>query len=230
MKRLSPKTRWLLLAGAAAGGLIVCVTAWWGLRSLGYDLRESLDWVLARVRSLGPVAFFGLMALLPALGAPLSLFTLTAGPVFAPVLGLPVVILLSLLSLAVNLSLTYALARWFLRPWVERLCVWLGFTIPEVADVDQCSLVILVRVTPGPPYPLQNYLLGMAKIPFPTYFVISWVVVSAYACGFIVFGDALAQGKGRGAVLGASLLIALTVGIRFLRRWMQRKNAAVSAL
>ena len=228
MKHISPKTRWLLLAGVAAGGLIVGVAVWLGLRSLGYNLRESLDWVLAQVRSLGPTAFFGLMALLPSLGAPLSLFTLTAGPVFTPVLGLPTVILLSLLSLGINLSLTYALARWFLRPWVERLCVWLGFAIPEVADVDQRSLVILVRVTPGPPYALQNYLLGMAKIPFATYFVISWVVVSAYGCAFIVFGDALAQGKGRGALLGASLLIALTVGIRFLRRWMQRKNAVIS--
>jgi len=124
-------------------------------------------------------------------------------------------------------ALTYALARWFLRPWVERLCVWLGFTIPEVADADQRSLVILVRVTPGPPYALQNYLLGMAKISFATYFSISWVVVSAYGCAFIVFGDAIAQGKGRGVLLGASLLIALTVGIRFLRRWMQRKNTPV---
>lgn len=227
MKRISPKTRWLLLAGVAAAGLVACGAVWWGLHRLGYGMRESVDWVLAQVRSLGPAAFFGLMALLPALGAPLSLFTLTAGPVFTPVLGLPVVILLSLLSLGINLSLTYALARWFLRPWVERLCVWLGFTIPEVADVDQRSLVILVRVTPGPPYALQNYLLGMAKIPFATYFAISWVVVSAYGCAFIVFGDAIAQGKGRGAVLGASLLIALTVGIRFLRRWMQRKNAPV---
>lgn len=218
----------MLLASVAVGGLIVCALAWWWLRSRGYDVHQALDWVLVQVRSLGPVAFFTLMALLPALGAPLSLFTLTAGPLFAPALGLPLVMLLALVSLAVNLALTYVLARWLLRPWVERLCAWLGFTIPTVAEADQRALVILVRVTPGTPFVLQSYLLGMAKIPLVTYFVISWVVSSLYACAFIVFGDAVAHGKGQGVVLGVSLLVALTVGVKFIRKRMQRKKAEMA--
>jgi len=225
MKRNTSTTRWMLLAGIAVGGLMACALAWWWLRSLGYDVHQAFDWVLAEIRALGPWAFFTLMALLPAAGAPLSLFTLTAGPLFAPALGLPLVMLLALMSLAVNLALTYALARWLLRPWVERLCAWMGFTIPSVIEADQRALVILVRVTPGTPFVLQSYLLGMAKIPLSTYFVISWVVASLYACAFIVFGDALAHGKGQGVVVGVSLLVALTVGVKFIRKRMQRKKA-----
>lgn len=227
MKRITSATRWMLLAGIATGGLILCGLAWWWLNSRGYDLRQLFNEGLAQVRGLGPWPFFTLMTLLPAVGAPLSVFTLTAGPLFAPVLGLPLVVVLALVSLAINLVLTYALARWLLRPWVERLCVWLGFSLPEVPEADQRALVLLVRVTPGTPYVLQSYLLGMAKIPLATYFIISWVVASLYACAFIVFGDALAHGKGQGVLLAVSLLVALTVGVKFLRKRMQRNKTQI---
>lgn len=226
MKRITSATRWMLLAGIAVGGLMACALAWWWLQSRGYGAHQAFDWVLAQVRSLGPWAFFMLMALLPAMGAPLSLFTLTAGPLFAPALGLPLVTLLALVSLAVNLALTYVLARWLLRPWVERLCAWLGFTLPAVAEADQRALVILVRVTPGTPFVLQSYLLGMAKIPLATYFVISWVVASLYACAFILFGDSLAQGNGKMAVLAVSLLVVFAVGVRFIRSKMKTEEGS----
>ena len=92
MKRMSAKTRWMLMAVVAAGGLVACGAGWWWMRAQGYDVREGIEWVLAQVRALGPVAFFSLMALLPAVGAPVSVFTLTAGPVFGPTLGLPLVL------------------------------------------------------------------------------------------------------------------------------------------
>lgn len=227
MKQITSATRRALLAGIGVGGLVMGGLAWWWLRSRGYDPQQLFDDALAKVRELGPWPFFTLMALLPAVGAPISVFTLTVGPLFAPTLGLPVVVVFALVSLAVNLALTYVLARWLLRPWVERLCSWLGLRIPEVAEADQRALVILVRVTPGTPYVLQCYLLGMAKIPLSVYFVISWVVAALYACAFIIFGDALAHGKGRGVLLGVSLLVALTVGVKFIRKRMQRKKAEI---
>jgi uncharacterized membrane protein YdjX (TVP38/TMEM64 family) len=227
MERITSAKRWILLGGVAASGLVVCGLAWWWLRDHGYDLHQIFSGVLAQVRGLGPWPFFTLMALLPAVGAPISLFTLTAGPLFASALGLPVVLLLALVSVAVNLALSYVLARWLLRPWVERLCAWLGVSIPAVSEADHRALVILVRVTPGTPYVLQSYLLGMAKIPMAVYFVISWVVASLYACAFIVFGDALAHGKGRGVLLGVSLLVALGVGVKFLRKKLTRKSSPI---
>lgn len=224
MNRITPSTRRLLLAGVATGGVIFCGCVWWWLRVQGYDVRGSIAWAMEQVRALGPGRFFGLMALLPSAGVPVSFFTLTVGPLFAPTLGLPLVFVLSLGALGINLAFTYVLARWLVRPWVEWVCTWLGFKIPVIAEVDQRSLVILVRVMPGLPYIIQNYLLGMARIPFLLYFTISWLVVCVYTTVFILFGDALAQGEGRGVVVAVSLIIAVTVGVRFLRKRMERKK------
>jgi uncharacterized membrane protein YdjX (TVP38/TMEM64 family) len=212
------------VAAILAGGLVVVGLVLWVAHSRGYDGQKALDSVLAQVRALGPGPFFALMAVLPAVGAPISIFTLTAGPLFAPALGMPLVLVLALASLAANLMLSYVLARWLLRPWVERVCSWLGFRIPVVADTDQRALVLLVRVTPGTPFALQNCLLGMAKIPVATYFIISWVIASLYSCAFILFGDAVAHGKGKGVLLGVSLLVALTVGLKLLRKKLHKNK------
>lgn len=224
MNRISTKARLALLCAAALAGLVVCAGLAWWAHARGLDVRGEIERALAWVRGLGPVAFFLAMALLPGVGVPVSAFTLTAGPVFAPVMGLPLVVAVSLLCLGANLALTYALARWVMRPWAERFCAWLGFKIPEVSEADQRSLTILVRVTPGPPYVLQNYLLGLARIPFATYFTVSWAVVSSYSTAMIVFGDALVHGKGRGVLIGASLLAAFVVGVRFVRGRLRRKS------
>jgi len=228
MNRITAKTRWILLGAVALCGLVVCVGLAWWLGEQGYGLREAVDWVLAQVRGLGPVAFFSLMALLPSAGVPVSVFTLTAGPVFAPVMGLPLVVVISLLCLGINLALTYGLSRWILRPWVERLCAWLGFKIPEVSEADQRSLVVLVRVTPGPPYVLQNYVLGVARVAFGTYFLISWAIVSLYSTAMILFGDALVNGRGRGVLIAVSLLVAFVVGVRFARKKLNRQKPGLA--
>ena len=226
MKSRPVSPRWLLLAVLTAVGAGACgLAGWWGLRQ-GYSLAEALAWVLAYLRGLGPGAFFTLMALMPSVGAPLSIFTLVAGPVFAPTLGLPLVMLLSLVSLAANIILTYALARWLLRPWIKRVCLWRGLNIPVVAPADQARLILFVRVAPGTPFMLQSYLLGVAGVAFGPYILISWVVNALQVCPFIYFGDELMHGGARGALFALSLLVALTVGARFLRRHLQRKKAA----
>lgn len=223
MSDAAPSRRHLKLALLAGAGLAALVIVWWVWRTQGGEFRPLVDQVLARVRAMGAGMFFLLMALLPAAGCPISVFTLTAGPVFAPSLGMPVVLLLVWVSIAFNLALTYWLSRYALRPWLARLCGWLGYKLPEVPEADHRGLVILVRVTPGPPYVLQSYLLGLAGIPFATYFFISWVISSSYACAFVLFGDALMQGRGRTALVAVSLFVALTVAVQFLRRHYRRR-------
>jgi uncharacterized membrane protein YdjX (TVP38/TMEM64 family) len=218
------KFNWIRFGGLAVAGLLVLAAGWWWVRTQELAPRELAEQGVVWVRGLGAPTYFLLMALLPAAGCPLSVFTLTAGPVFAPTLGMPVVLLLVWLSLAVNLALTYWLARYALRPWLEKLCCWLGYKLPQAAPADQRSLVILVRVTPGPPYVLQSYLLGLAGISFPTYFLISWVITSSYACAFVLFGDAVMQGRGRMALIAIMLFAALTVAVQLLRRHYRRQR------
>jgi uncharacterized membrane protein YdjX (TVP38/TMEM64 family) len=216
-----------LLIKLAAGTVVMLVGAVLVLR--GLDLRALLNDTLALIRELGPWAFFGGMALLPAFGFPLSPFWLGAAPVFAAELGLPLVILLAGAGLLINLVLTYWLARYALRPPLAWLVRRLGYELPEVSAANHVSVSVLLRVTPGPPFFMQGYLLGLAEIPFRIYLIVSWPIAMLFGVVFILFGDSLAQGKGKLALLSLAGLAALGVGFKLLRKRMVKTRQEAAA-
>jgi uncharacterized membrane protein YdjX (TVP38/TMEM64 family) len=65
---------------------------------------------------------------------------------------------------------------------------------------------------------LQNFLLGLAEIPFPRYLAISWTVIMLNTAGLVIFGAKLESGEGREALLGISLFVAALLFIHILRR------------
>lgn len=190
----------------------------------GVNVRQLLDQALAWIRSVGPGAFFVGMAVLPSFGFPLLAFTLSAGPVFSAQLGMPLVIMLVTLSITVNLALTYWLARYAFRPTLEALIRRLGYQLPQVAVQDRLSLTVLVRVTPGPPFFLQSYLLGLAEVPLRTYMIVSCLITIPQAIAVILFGDSLVKGKGKVAFVAFSLIVALSVLVQWVRRRYTRKK------
>jgi len=202
----------------AVFGVVALAVGTWGFKHYGNELGAWWELGLAQVRGAGPLMFFALMAVLPSLGCPMSVFTLTAGPVFGPSLGIVGVLGLTLLSVALNLAFSYWLASRALRPTLVRLVAWLGYTLPRARAQDYRSLVFLLRVTPGPPFFLQSYLLGIVHIPFRIYFVISWLISGAYACAFVLFGDAVVHGHGKRVILAVGIFAVLTVGVQWLRR------------
>lgn len=207
----------LAMLVAAAAGL------WW-FKIHHYNVRESIDAGIALLRDAGPWVFFSAMALLPALGFPISVFYLAAGSAFAERMGMAGVILAAGLAMLVNLSLTYWVARYGLRPWLEQVISRTKYKIPVVAPAEQAEITLLLRITPGPPLFIQGCLLGLAEIRFRTYVWISWVVAMAYASGFIIFGEAILHGKGRLAFLGLSALVAVALIVHILRRHYGKKR------
>ncbi|MDE3084016.1 MAG: VTT domain-containing protein [Verrucomicrobiota bacterium] len=197
----------------------------------GFFVLRGLDWrtlfneTMGAISAAGPWVFFTARALLPAAGAPLMAFTLTAGPAFESELGLGGVLAACATSLFINLSLTYWLSRRWLRPWLEKLVIRAGYKVPQVAREDQFEVALLVRITPGPPHFLQSYLLGLAEIPFWMYLAISWTILMLYTVGLVIFGGALVNGKGGEALLGISLFVAVLLIIHILRRhYAKRRN------
>jgi len=220
--RVSPALLFkLVIGGVVLAGIALLVFQ-------GVDVKALFKRGLEFIRSLGPVTFFAVMAVLPAFGCPLTAFTLSALPVFGAELGAPTVVGLALASIAINLAFSYWLARYALRPWVEKLLAWMGYTLPQVPAQDRLGLLVLVRVTPGPPYALQNLVLGMTAIPFGLYMAVSMAIVSLYSVAFILFGDALVHGRGKMAFLAVSLFMAFSFGVKFLRRYYQRRQAKTS--
>jgi len=227
----SPVPRARISAGLLVKlGLLAAVVGAVGLLALrGVDVRGGVESALDWVRAAGPWTFFLAMAILPALGFPVSPFTLSAGPVFGPVMGLGWVIAASFAAITVNLIIGYSLARWAMHPLLERLMLRLGYKLPQVPPDQFRDWTILMRVTPGPPFVVQNFVLGLARVPLRIYLTVSVIVCWSYTLGFIVFGDALVQGKGRMAFLGALLLVAAITGLQLLRKHFARKRARLAA-
>jgi Uncharacterized conserved protein len=225
----TPAQKKALLIKLAMGGVALVLVGWFVLR--GLNVRVWLDEIFALMREVGPWAFFGAMAVLPAFGFPLSPFWLTAGPVFAPTMGFAAVVVCAGTSLFINLVLTYWIARYACRPPLAWLVRKLGYELPRVNRDDQMAVTVLVRVTPGPPFFIQGYLLGLAEIPFKTYLLGSWPIAMAFGVMFIYFGDSLAQGKGKLALIALGGLIALGAGLRFVRKRMakRRREAGVES-
>jgi uncharacterized membrane protein YdjX (TVP38/TMEM64 family) len=190
----------------------------------GYFILHGLDWsglfnvAMAHVRAAGPLVFFVAMGVLPAVGAPILAFILTAGPAFGPQLGLGGVLAACALSYLLNLSIGYWLARRWLRPWLQKFVARAGHKVPQVVPEDQFEVILLLRITPGPPFFLQNFLLGLAEIPFLRYLAISWTVIMLNTAGLVIFGAKLASGEGREAVLGGSLFVAMLLIIHIFRK------------
>lgn len=222
-----------LLLKLAAVGLVLLVATLFLLRhkSLAEVIalgRGLVDRVMEWARTVGPFPFFAAMALLPAFGFPIIVFSLSAGVLFSPQIGLGWVIVCVLLSLGVNLALTYWLARYALRPLLQGLIRKLGYGLPQVSKEDHLSLAVVCRITPGPPFFVQSYLLGLAEVPFWTYMWVSWLISAMYAIAMVIFGDSLMQGSGKVIFLAVSILIAIGVGVKWIRRRYARKKAGAT--
>lgn len=207
------KLPWLRLAIL---GVILCAGAVLVLR--GVDVKGLKDQVFALIREAGPVAFFAGMAVLPALGAPLMAFTIPAGEAFAGSMGLSGVIAVALVALAFGLALAYWMARYALRPLLTRLITQYGYTIPRVTKDNALTVALLVRLTPGPPFVLQCYLLGLAEVPFKMYMIVSWVCITPWVIGAIVLGQGILNGNFKIAAIGIAVLAGAVVLVQWLRK------------
>jgi uncharacterized membrane protein YdjX (TVP38/TMEM64 family) len=217
----SPRSLLLKLAVLTAAGLGGAL-----LLARGIDLKALVAQGLEAIRGLGPAAYYACMALVPMLPVPFLAFLLPVVSLFGERLGTPVAVALGLLAATTNMSLTYALARWGLRPPLEKLMARLGYKVPQVESGDETDLIIIMRVTPGIPFCFQHYLLGLARVSFVRYLLVSCAASWPQAVGFMLFGDALLHGKGRLALISLSLLLALAAGTHFVRRHYARKKAA----
>jgi uncharacterized membrane protein YdjX (TVP38/TMEM64 family) len=214
-RRFGNKKHLLLVAGCAVFGVALLLVV------MPTGVGAVVNDVVLGLREAGPLVFFVAMALLPAAGFPLLAFTLTAGPVFTPVLGAGWVMMWSVAAVVVNLLLTYWLARRALRPLVIRLLTWCGFHLPEEAPAGAWQLTLMVRLTPGPPFWAQSYVLGLLRVPLGPYLVVSTLVMTGYIAALVYGGAAIMQGNGR---LGFAAVAGLAVLVAARQLW--RKHAA----
>ena len=196
--------------------------------ALKVELMVAVDAAILSVREMGPEVFFVAMALLPAVGFPMIAFTVAAGPVFGPTLGTGGVIACSLMAVVLNLLLTYWLANRALRPLVSRLLAHFEFRLPEGARDGGWQMSLIVRLTPGPPFWVQSYLLGVMRVPFVPYLIVSTFVMAGYIVALVCGGEAIADGSGPLALAAVGILVVFAAALQLLRKRAARRMATAA--
>ncbi len=195
-----------------------------GLLLRGVDLHALKERAFAVVRELGPGVFFSAMLILPAVGMPMTFFTIPAGEAFAARLGMGTVIAIALVILAINLALTYWLARYAFRPMITGLLKRYGYSVPRVTKANALTVTLVVRLTPGPPYAVQGYLLGLAEVPFGLYMLVSWPVQAAWGVGAIVLGQGILNGNFTLVAAGLTVLVVVVGAVQWLRKKISKRE------
>ena len=222
--RFMPAIKIALLIGVFLAAVLFCFFREEAAGLMHY-ISGGSDRLLEILRAAGPFGFFLAMAFLPTFGIPITFFNVSAAPAFAESMGFPLLILCVALSLLVNLLFSYVLIRYLLRPWAERLLRWMGYRLPVVPESAHATLTILLRVTPGPPFLVQNLILGLLAIPLRLYMLVSLPLALLNSIVFIFFTDAIVEGNGRQIMAAGGLLVALLILLRFLRKYFQKRAA-----
>lgn len=164
-----------------------------------------------------PWMLFFAIAILPGLGFPVSLLFTAAGAVWgtnASSCGIVIG------ALAVNLTWTYYVMQSPMGQWIRKKipAKWLRFL--ETDRGGAMRVLLAMRIAPGMPLFIQNYLLGLLHIPFAIYLPISLFFNSLWACAFMLSGGAVFSGKIGSAVAAVSLFIMLIILTKLIRKYL----------
>jgi uncharacterized membrane protein YdjX (TVP38/TMEM64 family) len=173
-----------------------------------------------------PASLFWAIVFLPGLPIPTTALFFTAGVVWRQQPAMAC--LLSMLAMTLNLVWTYWLSAGPARRLVEKCLAATSFKIPELPRGDHLKLILILKLTPGIPFFLQNYLCGFLRAPFLLYLPISILCNGVIGIGVVLSGVGLADGKLIPALTGISLVVAGAVFTHLLRGWLARKKGVVA--
>jgi uncharacterized membrane protein YdjX (TVP38/TMEM64 family) len=199
--------------GLVVGLLVLVLMAW-----MAWNHGLITRWK----ESASPLPFFTGMAILPAIGFPITPLFVLAGATFGRRVGL----LGSFAALAVNLALCYFIARTGLRRWLARLVRRFDYELPDFAVEARGAwrFLIMVKAAPGLPQAVKNYALGIAGVPFWLYFGVSMLFGGAYAVALNVLGESLFRHQRVRSILLVAAVVVAALGV-----WWWRKRGRGSA-
>lgn len=198
---------WIPLALAFVG---FCAAAYVLLAAFEFDLAEiqaHLHALIEWVAHLHPAVLLLAIAVLPCLGVPVSPMLVAGGLAY----GIPIGLTIGFVGIALNDALAYLLAAFPMRRFIEGLLHNYGWKIPSIPKREETRVIIVFRITPGLPLPVQNYLLGLARVTFGKYLLLSLLAQSLPVIAFTVTGGSLFEGSWGLIILGVILIVAMTL-------------------
>ena len=224
VQRLARDTRVrALVATATVLGVAGIVVAW----KMGLDLAKLKQlWVDGEVfLKANPWSLFVAIIFLPGLPFPISALLVLAGLVWGANWW---ACLLALLALALNMTWTYWVAAYPARGVIEKVLANTSLRIPDLPKQDHVRLILMLRLTPGLPLFIHNYVLGFLRTPFRLYLPLSLALSGPISIGILLTGGALMEGKAGLAIAGLGIVVIAVLGTRMLRARLARKKPALA--
>jgi len=224
VKRLARDTRVrALVATATVLGVAGIVVAW----KMGLDLTKLKQlWVDGEAfLKANPWSLFLALVFLPGLPFPISALLVLAGLVWGATWW---ACLLALLALALNMTWTYWVAAYPARGVIEKVLANTSLRIPDLPKQDHVRLILMLRLTPGLPLFIHNYILGFLRTPFRLYLLLSLCLSGPISIGILLTGGALMEGKAGLAITGIGIVVIAVLGTRMLRARLAKKKLALA--
>lgn len=163
------------------------------------------------------------IAILPGFILPCAPLLLLAG-IWGTEFGVAQACLYSVLALTINLIWTYWFAYGPGRKIVNRLLKIFKYEIPELPSQNLNQWAVILRLTPGIPFIFTNYGLGLLKMPFVKYMLISTPIISITDCGFVLASAGIFGGSWKYIWGGISILIIMILVGRILSKRKKHAN------
>ncbi len=179
---------------------------WLELLDLGHIFLKENPWFL-----------FVVLATLPGLGFPSSASLVLFGVVVAPHYGMPAAVALAIAAQSLCSIWTYGLAAGPLKRLLRRYLL-LERALPKMSEHDAVRLGLILRLTPGIPYALQNIILGSIGMRFRDYLLVSIPTTSLWTVCFVMTGGAIFKGQLGWAITGTVILIVVILATRMWSR------------
>lgn len=179
---------------------------WKALLEAGMDFLKQNPWALVLA-----------VATLPGIGFPISPLLLLFGVVLAPRYGMIPTCAIGIAAQSFCTTWTYLLSSGPLRGVLKKI-VSRKRELPQLTHKNAIQLCLIMRITPGIPYALQNVVLGVVGMRAKPYLLVSIPITAMWTIGFIVTGGAIFKGHAGLAIAGVLLLVAMILLTKMLRQ------------
>lgn len=161
----------------------------------------------------GPIAFMMIYIVATLLVLPGSILAMVSGALFGPVLGIFWVIIPTLVAA----SIAFLLSRLLGKNWIEQKKNERLDKIQKGIKKEGWRFVAFTRLVPILPYGLQNYLYGLTRVSFLTYFLVTSFAMIPGIFAFVYAGHtAKVAVTGEVGVESTVISISVVIGIVIL--------------
>ena len=195
-------------------GILYASIYWIGGEETIDELHELWESFKTFLLNNGFWLFFSL-AILPGFILPCAPLLVLAG-IWGAESGIGLACIYSVTALVINLIWTYWFAYGPGCSLTNKIINKFGHQIPQLPSNNLLQWATILRLTPGVPFIFSNYILGLLKMPFIKYLIVSVPIIAITDCGFILASAGIFGGGWKYIWSGISILVVIIITGRLI--------------